>query len=489
MAQQGAGLVNAIKVLESTIELSPSNINLNDTVHFQGEHSIIVTNQGDETATYEVRHEPGVTTHARDTGDAWIRGNPPYSTGEGVEGTVVLSETSFTLAAGESITIKATFAEPADIDAKMLPLYGGGIVVSDSRGDENRVTYMGIKGSLYAADVWELERGVPLYVDRQGQHYVPFEEGLNYTFEGWGPVPQPYFNVLFSTREISFEFVARDWNESDWAYPVVPGQNKVFGSMKTVPQGLNDVVTTFPIRNYPRNSGGVYAQPSNVYAHGEEITPGEYRLLGRTLRTFGDPTKLEDWQWKLSPWFRVTREKPPPPTTTSLPPPPPATPTVYPTRPCTEDTRRVDITVRVGADETPRQFYRYSDLLAVDLRGTATPLDFELAPEDRVVTPDAPNPVINRFWSTHSNNNSLVYLRRAGEVTGAWTYMTCAVACVDRLRCRGEGDKDEIYICDSTNGVVRSGPEIPEGCQKLHLFVEELACPPAVPSAVPTVIP
>lgn len=31
------------------------------------------------------------------------------------------------------------------------------------------------------------------------------EEGHNYTFEEGGDVPQPYFNVLWSTQEISFD--------------------------------------------------------------------------------------------------------------------------------------------------------------------------------------------------------------------------------------------------------------------------------------------
>lgn len=43
------------------------------------------------------------------------------------------------------------------------------------------------------------------------------EEGHNYTFEEGGDVMQPYFNVLWSTREISFD-VSKDpsfWSASN----------------------------------------------------------------------------------------------------------------------------------------------------------------------------------------------------------------------------------------------------------------------------------
>lgn len=47
-----------------------------------------------------------------------------------------------------------------------------------------------------------MERGVPLLLSGYGGL---MEEGHNYTFEEGGDVPQPYFNVLWSTQEISFD--------------------------------------------------------------------------------------------------------------------------------------------------------------------------------------------------------------------------------------------------------------------------------------------
>lgn len=50
--------------------------------------------------------------------------------------------------------------------------------------------------------MWEMDRGVPMYLSGYGGL---MEDGHNYTFEDGSDVPQPYFNVLWSTREISFD--------------------------------------------------------------------------------------------------------------------------------------------------------------------------------------------------------------------------------------------------------------------------------------------
>lgn len=64
----------------------------------------------------------------------------------------------------------------------------------------------GIKGSLYDNDIWEMERGVPMYLSGYGGL---MEDGHNYTFALDSDVPQPYFNVLWATAELSFDVSER----------------------------------------------------------------------------------------------------------------------------------------------------------------------------------------------------------------------------------------------------------------------------------------
>ncbi|KAH8892794.1 subtilisin-like protein, partial [Thozetella sp. PMI_491] len=300
MAQQGAGMVNALKVVSYTTSVSPGNINFNDTDHFQGSHEIKIVNSGNGTVTYQLSHAPGITINTKNNRDAWVAVFPPYSSNEGELATVQFSSDTIKLGPGESSVFTATFTEPADADPLMLPVYGGAIKVAGSNGETLSVTYL---GSYYQSDMWEMERGTPLFLSgRAVGGLIP--EGWNYTFEEGGDYPQPYYNVLWPATELSFDFVDRYWNESDWVYPPVPGQNKFNGSFITQPGGLDDSWLTYPVVGYPRN-GAFYAVPRNIFANGEDIPAGEYRILGRALRTYGDPHNLNDWQWKLSPWFNI----------------------------------------------------------------------------------------------------------------------------------------------------------------------------------------
>ncbi|KAF5528702.1 Minor extracellular protease vpr [Colletotrichum aenigma] len=486
VVHQGAGLVDAFKVVGYSTTVSPATLNLNDTDHFQSTHEVQVTNAGDESVTYQFYHEAGTTIFSKGAGDAWISLSPPYATDESNVATVDFSATELTLGPGESGTFSVAFSEPSASEAIKLPVYGGSILIVGSQGEAVRVTYMGVKGSIYASDIWEMERGVPLLLSGYGGL---MEEGHNYTFEEGGDVMQPYFNVLWSTQEISFDYVARDWNESDWVYPPVPGQNKYLGSFITEPSGLSETITSFPFKNYPRNSGGVYAKPQNKFAHGGDIPAGEYKLLCRTLRTFGDPNNLNDWQYKVSPWFRVTREKPPVtetpvPTTAEATPVP--TSTVSVPEPCAATATPVSIQASLASGEGPYNLYLYSDFAAIDLAGTKTSLNFTLTSDTHVQTwLDSSY----KFFSVHTNTNSLIYTYTAGRVSGAYSFLECAV--VDgALQCESNGKK-ALYVCDSGSGLLRHGTEPLDGCQTVTLTVgprENPNCATATTSAGATEI-
>ncbi|VUC21572.1 unnamed protein product [Clonostachys rosea] len=486
VTQQGSGLVDAIKVIEYGTSIEPVILNLNDTDHFSSFHSIKITNSGNESVNYKLNHHPGITIHTKPQANAWVGNDPPYSTNEGSIATVEFSESELEVGPGETASFSVQFTEPLDIDPLMLPVYGGSIEVIGSQGELIRVTYMGkrpisnvemfsnmrkgIKGSIYASDTWELERGVPLLLSGYGG---VIEEGHNYTFEEGGDVPTPYFNMLWATREVSFDFVARDWTEEDWSYPAVPGEAKYYGSFKTTPQGLSGTVSSFPIRNYPRNNGAVYAPPQNVFAHGGDIPAGEYKILCRALRTFGDPNKLEDWQIKVSPWFRITREKPPPTTTTSassaI-----TTPTSVPSttvRPCSTTATPISLNVTIGDTEGQHGLYRYSDFLSIDLSGDKNLLPFELTTDGYIQTWASTDMLTDLFLNVHSSNNSLVYIYKNSGTTGSFAKLACVVE-DDVLKC-GANSRNKLYVCDSSSGLIRHDTEVKEGCDEITLHVEQ----------------
>lgn len=143
MIHQGAGLVDAFKVVGYSTLVSPAVLNLNDTEHFQGTQSVQITNSGDEPATYQLNHEAGITALTKSAGTAWVSVSPPYVSGDGNTATVIFSPAELTLGPGESGSVSVTFTEPSSPDASTLPVYGGSIVVAGSQGEVVRVSYMG----------------------------------------------------------------------------------------------------------------------------------------------------------------------------------------------------------------------------------------------------------------------------------------------------------------------------------------------------------
>ncbi|RSL59542.1 hypothetical protein CEP54_007251 [Fusarium duplospermum] len=484
IVRQGAGIVDAASVILSGTSVSPANLNLNDTVHFNPSHEVVLTNSNDDTVTYQVTHEAGITIHTKGNGDAWVSNEPSYSSEEGEVATVSFSDDTLTLGAGESATLRLEFVEPASVSASYLPVYGGRIHFGGSNGEVVSVTYM---GSIYASDTWEMHRGVPMWLNGYGGL---MEEGHEYSLETDSDVFQPYFNILWSTREIGFDYVTKDWEPSDWVYPPVAGKNNWIGSVRTRPSGLNNEIINFPLTNYPRVSGSFYVESQGYFANGSSIPDGEYRILGRAVRTFGDMNNLDDWQYSLSPWFSVKRDIKPTDTTTSE----VASSTTLASSVTSDATttseapvctagapRPVSLTVNVGDAEDDHKLYLYSDFLAVDLDGDQSPLSWGLT-EDGHLQSKSPTTGADIFSAVHTNANSLVYMYPASRITGAWSHLECRITTEGTLSCVS-GEKDKFYICESDTGLVRHGPTVVDGCTALTFKVDDLPDPCATTTA------
>ncbi|KAJ3548242.1 hypothetical protein NM208_g1113 [Fusarium decemcellulare] len=484
VAKQGSGLVDAATVILSGTSVSPANLNLNDTVHFKATHEVVLTNANAEAVTYEVAHESGITIHTKNNGDAWVATEPPYSSDVGEVAEVSFSFDTITLSAGESATLHIEFVEPETVSASYLPVYGGRILLAGSNGDVVSVTYMGIKGSIYASDTWEMERGIPLLLSGYGGL---MEEGHNYTWEDGSDVPSPYFNILWSTRELSFDYVTKDWQPSDWAYPPVAGKNNWVGSIRMRPSALDGSVVDFPLKNYPRVGGSFSATPQGYFANGSSIPSGEYRLLCRVIRTFGDFEKLDDWQYKLSPWFRISREADDGESTsttsavaTSTNDATASDATTTSAAPvCTSGAPRpISLKAYVGDADEGHEFYPYSDFLAVDLSDERSHFGWKLTDDGHLQTSSNNADV---FAAVHTNTNSLVYMYTASRIAGSWSHLQCSV--IDGILSCESGEKANFYICETDSALVRHGTSVLDGCTAITIKVEDLPDPCAATSA------
>ncbi|KAF4463807.1 subtilisin-like serine protease pr1c [Fusarium albosuccineum] len=301
IAQQGTGLVDAVKAVRYSTSVNPPNIHLNDTDHFEATHEIQVTNNGEEQVTYRLSHTVEPTFFSRNVDTDRIDLQPARSSEPEDAASVELSTTDLVVGPGETANFEVTFKEPSADNTARFPVYGGAIAISGDNGEDVRVVYMGIHGSINNFTHWGGDSRP--FLNENGESMV---DGETYSFNSES-VPYAPFMITWSTNEASIDFVDRNWAPENWAWPPVPGENNFRGHFRTTGDGTFFVVTDFPLRRFPRAATQWFARPTATFAHGEQIVDGEYRYLRRSLKTFGDPQNIDDWQWDLSAWFRVER--------------------------------------------------------------------------------------------------------------------------------------------------------------------------------------
>lgn len=104
-----------------------------------------------------------------------------------------------------------------------------------------------------------------------------------------------------------FKLVDPSWEPTDWSYPFVPGQNKYIGSLQHY-NLISDAYFDAPVQQYPRLPSSTW-WPSGNFSHGSAIESGEYKILSRALRTYGDYHNVSDWQIRVSPKIIVDKNK------------------------------------------------------------------------------------------------------------------------------------------------------------------------------------
>lgn len=100
------------------------------------------------------------------------------------------------------------------------------------------------------------------------------------------------------------QVVQADWKPSDWVYPPTPGENNFVGSTMFYDYDY-EVYRPFPLRLTARTDFNYLNPLGPTYSHGEPVEPGNYRILARALKTYGDYDKIEDWHTRVSNRFVV----------------------------------------------------------------------------------------------------------------------------------------------------------------------------------------
>ena len=280
----------------------------------------------------------------------------------------------------------------------------------------------------------------------------------------------PYYNLLWSTRELSMDWVTPDFMLSDdWQYPPVAGEKNWVGSVMLRPTGLDGTIVSFPLYNLLRFTSATYATPQGFFPNGTKVPDGDYKILLRTLRTFGDRHNPNDWETAITPWFRVAGKNVS--TTTSS--------TVVPTSSSTSTSSTVSATHT--CDATPlnivahvrgetRNLTLSQNFLAVDIPGATVVqyLDFAMTGEGFLRT-SINGYTTNRFAAAlTTTQNNLIYIFQPSLITGNWKHLICNITANGTLDCTVNGsDKSILQICSGE--FIRIASEVVSGCDVVQL--------------------
>lgn len=203
LSKQGAGLVNVNSALRQQIIVSPQAIELNDTAHYVGEHTITLTNQGPSTRKYKLTHIPAGTTQSIEDDSIFFNTYPVPLNGHFAR--VTFSKTDIVVPGNGKATFTATFTQPRGVLVDKIPVYSGFIHLESqgkSYGGVN-ISYAGVKSDLSAVQVIDntdelFGVGLPVLVAADGQTFIE-SDSTSYSLANVAAWPQFVYRFNFGT--------------------------------------------------------------------------------------------------------------------------------------------------------------------------------------------------------------------------------------------------------------------------------------------------
>ncbi|KAK2759501.1 hypothetical protein FQN54_002980 [Arachnomyces sp. PD_36] len=299
--QQGAGLISAYDALHSGTILSVSSISFNDTEFLNSDANFTIQNLGKEAVTYKISHSGGITVYTLNNSGTPV----PFPFGSGITPEVVeetaeleFSSTSITVAAGESEVVVISPTPPKGLNEERIPVYGGYISLNGTNGDSLSLPYVGVASALRDATI------LNTYLDLVylGSSTGRVEAGHVFT------LPPPDSPVNANDTSIYPKL---------WA-GLGLGTRILRVDIKAAPSSMNDALETEEVLG-DDIVGSMYGYPSYYVSRaiedgtlwygkmddGEPIPTGNYTLVIKALKIFGDEENPDDYERVETPEFRI----------------------------------------------------------------------------------------------------------------------------------------------------------------------------------------
>ncbi|KAJ3010833.1 hypothetical protein HKX48_007170 [Thoreauomyces humboldtii] len=304
----GAGLVNTTAAILSQSIITPSMLELNDTVRMKPSYKFNLKNGGRKSVTYTLTDVSSALATGMTKGDDIP---VPLITYTQAAAKVSLSQKKVTIAAGKSIDITAKFTQPKAADASLFPFFGGYIVATPNDGS-NALTlpYLGLVGDFSKAKIIAQVDSTPnsVVTALNDQTGTPITEGqtLNAT-EGI------ISNVVLgqSTRLVFTDVIAAGHNTLPGYTPslgVIVSPTGAAAYSPNTPRNIDTKGQGYVQGGYQTQwNGNVTLAPSSDQqaAFGQVLPPGTYKVRWTALKHFSDLDKPESYEVVTSPSFKL----------------------------------------------------------------------------------------------------------------------------------------------------------------------------------------
>ncbi|PFH46579.1 hypothetical protein AMATHDRAFT_7647 [Amanita thiersii Skay4041] len=308
VTHQGTGMINIHNAIHYKTFVTPGELLLGDTDHFEGSHSITVHNTGPYPQAYNVSHvHAGTAITMQPNGVHPNTGPVPL---DSHSASVELSPTNFTLLPNDFVTIVATISPPKGLDPLLFPVFSGFITIK-SATENLHVTYMGLDAPLKSIKVIDnLTKlgGVPLPVLIDKDKKVQTGRRAFTMVDGDAPIL--VYRLGFGAPMLLIDLVAPN-------IKFRPSMNKIYDDdfqvspsepvdriVETVGNVFRDYWVPrnqMPTRDFPYSAVRI----DRLSLTKSAIPNGDYRVLLRVFDEVGDPSRIKPRNSWLSPIVHI----------------------------------------------------------------------------------------------------------------------------------------------------------------------------------------
>ncbi|EWC44368.1 hypothetical protein DRE_01194 [Drechslerella stenobrocha 248] len=290
VAQQGGGLIDAFKFVNSKTIVDRDLLEFNDTQHFRKSLDFKLTNAGSETVSYKLTSFGGATAYALKEGSTLAQQFPPtllesYST-------VTIEPSTLEIKPGQSKRVVVRVTPPAGLDEARVPVYGGWINIAYANGeDQLRIPYMGVAAHMKKATVTNFEEGYPILMNVRNQTL-----SVNGTEVSRSAPPRFAWSLALGSGLVRIDVVSVSAPESN---DVTVFDDKTVGSFPGYPNYWNPR-NSANTRNTAVWNGRVVKKEGGAPVR---VPAGNYKFVYRALKLTGRKHTGRDYERWESPSF------------------------------------------------------------------------------------------------------------------------------------------------------------------------------------------